>query len=140
MAFLLDTVTLSELRKKTKADPGVLAWQSAHPGKHNVSVITLNEIRFGIRRVHRRDEAFAERLRHWYREILHAADLLSILPVDLKVAEIAADLRYDHQMGYDDSLIAATAQALDLTLVTRDVDDFESVGISLVNPWEVEAG
>lgn len=59
MAFLLDTVTLSALRKKEKADPRLLAWQSAHSGRASVSVITLNEIRFGIRQVRRNDKAFA---------------------------------------------------------------------------------
>lgn len=135
MAFLLDTVTLSELRKKGKADARVLAWQSAHPGLAYISVITLNEIRFGIRQVSRTDEAFAERLEIWYQDILRARDLFQFVSVDRVIAEAAADLRHDFKMGYDDALIGATAQLHGLTLATRNTADFQATGVDLVNPW-----
>lgn len=135
MAFLLDTVTLSELRKKEKADPRLLAWQFAHPGLAHVSVITLNEIRFGIRQIHRTDEAFAERLEVWYQDILRADDLFRLVPVDRVIAEAAANLRHDFKMGYDDALIGATAQVYGLTLATRNTADFEATSVALVNPW-----
>jgi len=138
MPFLLDTVTLSELRKKQKAHPQVLAWQSAQSGPGYVSVITLNEIRYGIRRVRRSDEAFADRLEIWYHDILRATDLFVQIPVERAVAEIAADFRYDFKMSYDDALIAATAKARGLTLATRNTDDFEGCGIGWVNPWNFD--
>lgn len=136
MAFLLDTVTLSELRKKEKADRKVLAWQSVHSARAYVSVITLNEICFGIRQVRRKDKAFAERLEIWYQEILRAKDLFLLISVDRAIAETAADLRHDFQMGYDDALIGATAQIHGLTLATRNTTDFEATGIAMVNPWK----
>jgi len=135
MPFLLDTVTLSELRKKQKAAPRVLAWQAAHPGLGYVSVITLNEIRFGIRQFQATDAAFAQRLEIWYQDILHARDLFALLPVDQAVAEAAADLRHEFKMGYDDALIGATAQVHGLTLATRNTEDFEAPRIDLINPW-----
>jgi predicted nucleic acid-binding protein len=135
MAFLLDTVTLCELRKKEKADPRLLAWQSAHPGRACVSVITLNEIRFGIRQVRRKDKAFAARLEIWYQDILRAKDLFRLISVDRAIAETAADLRHDFKMGYDDALIGATAQIHGLTLATRNAADFEATGVAWVNPW-----
>jgi len=136
MAFLLDTVTLSELRKRGKADPRVLAWQSAHPGPGYVSVITLNEIRFGICRVRAKDKAFAERLEIWYQDILNAKDLFIQVSVDRVIAETAADLRHDFRMGYDDALIGATAMARGLTLATRNTSDFKAIGLRWTNPWE----
>ena len=136
MAFLLDTVTLSELRKKGKADPSVLAWQSAHPGLAYVSVISLNEIRFGIRQVRRTDQAFAERLEIWYQDLLRARDIFHFISVDRVIAEAAADLRHDFKMGYDDALIGATAQLYGLTLATRNAPDFQATGVDLVNPWK----
>lgn len=139
MPFLLDTVTISELRKKAKADPHVFAWQAAYPGLHYVSVITMNEIRYGVRRIERNDRVFAAQLKQWYREILQANDLFSILTIDLEIAEVAADLRYDHKMGYDDSLIAATAKVHHLILATRNLSDFNMTGIQVVNPWDFQA-
>lgn len=137
MTFLLDTVTLSELRKGRRADPQVLDWQSRHPGLHRVSVITMNEIRFGIHQVAGKDPEFAERLQIWYAEILKAADLISILPVTLPVAELAATFRHQHKMGYDDSLIAATAHVHGTPLATRNLAGFSATGIKLINPWQV---
>lgn len=138
MGFLLDTVTLSELRKKRKADPRVLAWQSMNRGPGYLSVITLNEIRYGIRRVQTSDEVFAERLEVWYRDILRANDLFVIIPVDRRIAETAADLRYDFKMSYEDSMIAGTARVHSLTLATRNSQDFIDCGIAWVNPWTCE--
>jgi len=136
MAFLLDTVTLSELRKKQKANPSVLAWQSAHPGPGYISVVSLNEIRFGIRKVWQSDKDFAERLEVWYQDIISAKDLLIQVPVERAIAETAADLRYDFRMGYDDALIGATAIERGFSLATRNTSDFEGTGVVLINPWE----
>lgn len=135
MAFLLDTVTLSELRKKSRANPSVFAWQKKQKGNAYISVVTLNEIRFGILSVEKQDAVFAEHLKIWYREILIARDLFSILPVELSIAEKAADLRYNFKMSYNDALILATAFCYKLTLATRNVSDFKKTKIELINPW-----
>ena len=140
MAILLDTVALSELRKKSKADSSVIAWQKAEGGALAfVSVITMNEIRYGAKKVAPRDPGFAARLNVWYLEILAAKTLYSILPIDLPIAEIAADFRAGFELSYNDSLIAATAKVHDLTLATRNTSDFEQTGIALVNPWDFDA-
>lgn len=96
----------------------------------------MNEIRFGIRSVEKQDAVFAEHLKIWYREILVARDLFAILPVELSVAEKAANLRHDFKMSYNDALIAATAFCHNLTLATRNVSDFKKTGITLTNPWD----
>ena len=137
MAFLLDTVTLSELRKKSKGDRSVMAWQKSERGLLSfVSVITMNEIRFGAKRVARKDAGFAARLELWYAEILEAPEMYSILPVDLRIAEVAADFRADLGLSFNDSLLAATAEVNGLMLATRNVADFEKTGIALLNPWD----
>ncbi len=135
---LLDTVTLSELRKKAKADASVLKWQYAARGSQAfVSVVTMNEIWYGCRKVEARDAAFARRLKIWYSDILAAPEVYVILPVSLTIAKHAADFRADYGCSYNDSLIAATAKVHGLTLATRNIVDFEHTGISLINPWEV---
>ena len=137
MAYLLDTVALSELRKKSKGDKAVFEWQRAEGGAMAfVSVITMNEIRYGARMVMARDPGFAARLDVWYREILAAKSLYSILPVDLAIAELAADFRAADGISYNDSLIAATARIHDHTIATRNTADFAKCGVRLYNPWD----
>ncbi len=137
MAFILDTVTLSEFRRAENAQPAVFRWQASLLGQSvYLSVITLNEIRYGIRKVESRDPAFSALLGEWYANLISLADVFRILPVTRLIAESAADFRATHDTPYNDSLIAATAQVHDLTLATRNVSDFAQTGISLVNPWE----
>ncbi len=137
MAILLDTVVLSELRKKSKADRSVFAWQTEQGGEPAyVSAMTMNEIRYGAKKVAFHDPGFGARLEVWYGEILAAPSLYSILPIHLGIAEQAADYRALLGLSYNDSFIAATARVHDLTLATRNVSDFERTGIRLVNPWD----
>lgn len=139
--FLLDTVVLSELRKKEKAAPAVLSWQALESGRQAyVSVITMNEIWFGCRKVRLKDPAFADRLEIWFEEILAAPDFFVILPITLPIARAAADLRADHGLSPHDSLIGATALDHGLCLATRNTADFETTSIPLFNPWEFKGG
>jgi len=136
MPILLDTVALSELRKKSNADQSVRAWQTEQGGElAYVSVMTMNEIRYGAKKVTLRDPGFGARLEVWYGEILAAPLLYSILPIHLGIAADAADFRAQLGLSYNDSFIAATAHVHDLTLATRNVADFQTTGIKLVNPW-----
>ena len=136
MTYLLDTVTLSELRKKKRASSAVFAWQKKQTGSASISVVTMNEICFGILSVEKQDVVFAKHLKIWYQEILAASSQFTILPVELSVAEKAACFRYNYKMNYNDALIAATAFCNKLTLATRNVSDFKKTGIMLINPWD----
>ncbi len=137
--YLLDTVTLSELRRKTKADASVLRWQYAAQGQQAwVSVVTMNEIWYGCRKIEAQDPAFARRLEIWFGEILAAPSLYSLLPVTLAIAKQAAEIRATHGTSCHDALIAATARVHDLTLATRNVADFKNTGVQLVNPWKAK--
>ncbi len=134
--WLLDTVTVSELRKLTRADARVIAWEKNTPGHRSwISVITLNEIRTGVRQVERHDPGFAAKLDAWYYGLLLPNFQSRLLPVDQPVAEIAAEMRVTHGLSFNDALIAATACVHHLTLATRNVSDFAHTGVAIVNPW-----
>ena len=123
------------MRRGAKANPGVLRWQK-DLGEVSISVINLNEIRFGLKKVRRSDPAFAEILAAWYARLVAQPDRFRILPVDRPVAELAADFRFAHSTSINDSLIAATAVVHGLTVVTRYVADFTPTGVPVLNPWE----
>lgn len=137
MAFLLDTVTISELRKRLRMDQSVRSWhESQATGPAYLSVITMNEIRFGICKLQRREKHFAELLAAWYANLISQPVLFPLLDVDLHTAELAAGFRGNEGLSFGDSLIAATAKVHNLTLATRNTADFANTCISLVNPWE----
>jgi predicted nucleic acid-binding protein len=136
MAFLLVTVTLSEFRRAEDAEPTVFQWQASLLGQPVfLSIITLNEIWYGIRKIENRDPAFSALLGEWYANLIAQSDMFLILPVSREIAESAADFRANHGTPYNDALIAATAHVHGLTLATRNVSDFARIGISIVNPW-----
>lgn len=137
MPYLLDTVTVSAFRRLDKADPHLVRWQKTQRGQVGyISVITLGELRFGLKKVEPRDPVFAAHLAAWYTNIVSLPAQFHILNVDRSIAEQAADFRAAHGMSSEDSLIAATAKIHGLTLATRNTADFQDCDISLVNPWE----
>ncbi len=136
MRYLLDTVTISELRHSDhKIHSSVKNWQLGI-GAVWLSVITLNELRFGIMKVAKKDAIFAANLTLWYSQIIAQPKRFRVLNVDRSVAEQAADFRAAYDTPFEDSLIAATAKVHSLTLATRNTADFKNTGIQLVNPWE----
>ena len=137
--FILDTNVISELRKAGdgKADANVVAWlSSVDAGALCLSAITLMEIELGVLRIERRDPVQGARLRAWVdRRILpEFAD--RTLPVDLAVALRCAPLHVPDPRPERDAFIAATALVHGMTIVTRNLADFASIGVPLVNPWE----
>ena len=136
--ILLDTVTVYEIRRGPRGDPGVWKWQQGFRSAW-LSVISLNEIHYGIRKVEPRDPVFAARLAAWYATIVAQPRHFTIAPVDRAIAEQAADFRASHGTAFADSLIAATAKVHGLTLATRNTSDFEACGIPMVNPWDEKA-
>jgi toxin FitB len=141
MPYLVDTNVVSELRKKSRCDRNVAAWQ-AGVGLESVfiSVVSMMEIHTGILRAKRADEAFASVLAEWYENQVKPAFEGRVLDIDLPVAEVCSHMMNARTRGMADSLIAATAHVYGLTLVTRNTADFSDTGIALLNPWEVPSG
>jgi toxin FitB len=118
----------------------VIAWQESAVGiPAFLSVITLLEIRVGVRQVEARDPAFAKLLDSWYRDRLLPRFLDRLLVVDQAVAEAAAELSSGRTLPAHDILIAATAQVHQLTVITRNLSDFADTGVAVVNPWNFSA-
>lgn len=134
--FLLDTNVVSELRRPERANANVRAWASGTPAElYAISVVTVLELERGILLVERRDAMQATVLRRWLeREILTPlAD--RILSIDTAIARRCASLHVPDPRPERDALIAATALTLGLTVVTRNIGDFEPMGVTLINPW-----
>ncbi|MGJ8695124.1 MAG: type II toxin-antitoxin system VapC family toxin [Verrucomicrobiaceae bacterium] len=141
MPYLLDTNVLSALRNPKRCDPGVREWQaSVAPGECFLSAVSLMEIRKGIGQVARKDAEFAKVLEFWFEN--HVKPLFSrrVFPVTAEIAEEAGRILAMRTRTVEDSLIAASARVLGLTLVTRNVGDFDDLAIDLLNPWEGGAG
>ncbi|MGH9153545.1 MAG: type II toxin-antitoxin system VapC family toxin [Acidimicrobiales bacterium] len=137
--FLLDTTTVSELRKVRggKANPGVASWAEGAPsGRLFVSVITIHELEHGVLLAERADPDRGAVLRAWLDRSVAAAFAERVLPVDEAVARRAAALHVPDPAPFRDALIGATAIAHDMTVVTRNARDFERFGgLPVVNPW-----
>jgi predicted nucleic acid-binding protein len=133
--YLIDTVVLSELRRRQR-DAGVVAWMAQqHQEDCYLSVVSLGEIERGIAGKRASDPRFAEDLAAWLDRLLrlHGQRLLA---VDLAIARRWG--RLSAALGHDsaDLLIAATALERGLTVVTRNMADFKRFDVPLLNPFQ----
>ena len=137
--FLLDTNVISELRKvgSGRANASVALWaDSVDAADLYISVITVQELEIGVALALRRDAQQGAVLRNWVdRHVLPAFEN-RILPVDLAVAQRSAQLNVPDPRPVRDGLIAATGLVHAMTVVTRNVADFQPCGVSLINPWD----
>jgi predicted nucleic acid-binding protein len=138
MRFLVDTNVVSELRGSSKPrDPGVTRWGAAVDAQDLcLSVVTVHEIERGIVLVERRDPRQGAVLRAWLEGPVLRTYAGRILDVDAAVARRAAALYATRTRPLGDAFLAATALVSGLTLVTRNVRDFEDTGVALLNPFE----
>jgi predicted nucleic acid-binding protein len=136
LSYLLDTNIISELRKRTRAHPGVsLWWQSTPLNEMFTSVLVLGEIRLGVELAKRRnDPVQARALEDWHQQML-AIFRPRLLIVDHLVAQCWGRIRGDRPLPPIDALLAATALVHDLTLVTRNTRDIASTGVRLLDPF-----
>lgn len=136
--FVIDTDVLSELRKVRKglADPHVAAWiEGTNATDHFISVISIHEIELGVRLKERSDKDQGAVLRRWLEGRVLPAFEGRILDVDSAVARRAAALHVPHPSPIRDAFIAASALVHGFGVVTRNVRDFEPMGVPVLNPW-----
>lgn len=137
--YLLDTNVVSELRRIAagRGDARVATWQArTRPAACYLSVVTWMELEIGVLRMERRDASQGRLLRHWLTASLQPAFAGRILDVDARIATQTARLQVPDPRPPNDALIAATALAHELVVVTRNTRDFAGTGALLLNPWE----
>lgn len=139
MMYVLDTNVLSELRKVRlgKANVNVAAWsESVDAADLFLSAITIMELELGVLSIERKDATQGAVLRRWLERQVLPEFSERILPVDTAVAQRCARLHVPNKRNERDALIAATALVHGMTVVTRNVADFEPSGVAIANPWE----
>jgi predicted nucleic acid-binding protein len=135
--FLIDTNVVSELRRRDRAASQVLAWvESVDTVDLYLSAMSLLELEIGALLIGRRDARQGNTLRRWIEEQVIPGFDGRILPVDVPVVRRCAALHVPNPRPDRDGLIAATALVHRLTVVTRNVRDFESTGVPILNPFE----
>lgn len=141
MSYLLDTNVVSALRRRDRAEKRVHEWfESVAGAEFFISVLTMMEIEIGVNRLALYDRRQSAILRAWKEELLAANFRGRILGVDLEIAERCAALHVPDPKPAVDALIAATAIAKRLTLVTRNERAFAGMPVAVVNPWSGPGG
>jgi predicted nucleic acid-binding protein len=138
MSYLLDICVLSELIKP-QPDQNVAAWIEKIQESHlYISAITMGEIQKGISKLDNSKKK--QSLQIWLEQDLAARFSGRILSVDTEISIEWGNMqgqaiRSGTTVPVIDSLIAATAKCHNLTLVTRNLDDFKNLPINLINAW-----
>lgn len=137
--FLLDTNVISELRRSRagKANAGVTRWARDVPSAlMYTSVISLHELEHGVLLGERSDPKKGAVLREWLENSVVPAFSERIVPVDASIVVRAASLHVPDPAPFRDALIGATALVHRLSVITRNVGDFERFDdLDVVNPW-----
>jgi len=133
--YLLDTNVILELTKKVPDSSVVEFWSRLE--EITISVITLEEIEFGIGRMKTSKKEILEK---WWDEFKNIPP--QILPITPEVARISANLRSKEELNgrvitQADSLLSATSLFTGRIFVTRNTKDFQNMGIALLNPFSV---
>lgn len=136
MSFLIDTNIISEVRKGDRCDPAVASWWAeVSEDELWLSALVLGEIRKGVELARRRDPNKAATLKAWLADVV-AGFGDRVLAVDIAVAEEWGRMNAIRPVPVIDALLAATAKANDLVLVTRNGADVAGLGVEVLNPFE----
>ena len=133
--YLLDTNVVSETRKRLAARGVVTFFESVGAIALFISALTLGELRKGVAARRRTDAASADQLGIWV-DGIETTFADRVLPVDRAVARIWGEVSAGRTLPVIDTLIAATALARGLTLVTRNTRDVIATGVALLDPWQ----
>lgn len=138
MSYLLDTCTMSELRKKIPQK--IRDWfEKKDQDLFYISAVTIAELWDGIERLPVSKKK--KDLEDWFYGDIHSRFKDHILPIDDRVAKEwgslnAQLLKKGISVGVQDLYIAATAKSYAMELITLNVKDFKSIDLSIINPWE----
>lgn len=136
--YLIDTNVISELRKKSRANPGVIEFFDRVRSQNEsiyLSAITIGELTRGLAMIrHRGDVEQAGLLQDWLAQILNHYRG-NILEFDVDAAQVWGHLRVPNPENEIDKQIAAIALIHDLVVVTRNVEDFAKTGVRYLNPF-----
>ena len=134
--YLLDTNVVSELRR-SRPHGAVLKWIADVPPEHLfLSAVTIGEIQAGIEITREQDSAKAEELESWLNNVLAS---YGVLPLDASAFREWARLMHRSSATLsEDAMIAAIAAVHRLTVVTRNVRDFDTLGVEVHNPFGPE--
>lgn len=139
MQYVLDTNVVSALRVRGRHSQ-VEAWVASVPVSDQfVTATTMAEIERGVLAKERSDRPQGEVLRRWFEDRVLPAFAGRVLPFDLHAARILATYRVPEHAPLDDALIAAIAQAAEMTVVTRNTRHFEPLAVFCLNPWDQSA-
>jgi predicted nucleic acid-binding protein len=136
--FILDTNVVSELRRPAKANPNVVKWASTQvQASFFLSSMTIMELEMGVLLIEKRDVMQGAMLRAWLETIVLPDFAERILVFDAAVALCCAGMHVPNPKSERDAFIAATALVHGMTVVTRNVADYESTGVQVFNPWNI---
>jgi toxin FitB len=135
--YLLDTNVISELRRP-RPNRAVLAWLSGvSPEQLFIAAVTFGELQAGVEMTRRQDPVKAAAIERWIDSV---AASYSVLPIDEVIFRRWARLM--HRKSDDlieDAMIAATALVRNLTVVTRNLTDFEQFAVTALDPFQWQA-
>jgi len=141
MSYLIDTCVISEFVKR-KPNGHVRDWFNQQDETHTfISAISIAEIKKGIYKIKPSQPEIALKLQNWL-DRLELSFSQIILPINNDVleqwAQFSASMeRQGNTLAVMDSLIAATAHHYDLTIATRNVNDFNVLPLKIINPFEI---
>lgn len=136
--YLLDNNVISEMRKikKNRANQGVVDWlKTTRDEELHTSIIVMIELQMWHLGKVKKDPIQAKALSDWYQFVVKSMFGERVFLVDEKVADICASLHVPDRKPQHDALIASTAIAHNLILVTRNVQDFDTMPVKILNPF-----
>jgi len=140
LKYLLDTNVISEVQKGRSAHSAVRKWWSeTNIEDIYTSVMVLGEIRQGVERLRIRDPRRAVEIENWLQSIT-ASMGTRLLVVNQKIADTWGRMGKNRSLPLVDSILAATAVAHNLTLVTRNIKDIQGTGVNYLNPFDARVG
>ena len=135
--YLIDMNVISEIRKKGRANPGVISFfeQSGPDHQCYLSSVTIGELRRGVELIRHRGDLHEALLLEGWLNMLLLDYKQKILEFDTDIAQVWGRLRAPHPQNPLDKQIAATALVHGLAVVTRNTADFEGTGVQCLNPF-----